>query len=71
MNVMSGNEKQTVVEEVTDLDVVHPERSLLVVAEAELPPEHVEDVLVLHHAVALQTPRPRPPAHDLLPAVAL
>ena len=32
---------------VADLDIVHPERSLLVVAEAEFPAEDVEDVLVL------------------------
>ena len=40
------NEKWTL-EWVADLDIVHPERSLLVVAEAEFPAEDVEDVLVL------------------------
>ena len=37
------------------IDIVHPEWRLLVIAEAQLAPEHVEDVLVLHHGVALQT----------------
>ena len=41
------------------LDVKHPERGLLVIAEAELAPEHVEDILVLHHGVALETARGR------------
>lgn len=48
------------------LDVKHPERSLLVIAEAQLAPEHVEDVLVLHHSVALETARAlAPPTHPL------
>ena len=54
---------------VADLDIVHPERSLLVVAEAEFPAEDVEDVLVLEHGVALQTPGSRASADDLLPGV--
>ena len=48
------------------LDVKHPERSLLVIAEAQLAPEHVEDVLVLHYGVALETARAlAPPTHPL------
>ena len=51
------------------LDVKHPERGLLVIAEAQLAPEHVEDVLVLHHGVTLETPRARAPTTDPLPDI--
>ena len=51
------------------LDVEHPERGLLVIAEAQLAPEHVEDVLVLHHGVTLETPRARALATDPLPDI--
>ena len=51
------------------LDVKHPERSLLVIAEAQLAPEHVEDVLVLHHGVALEAARALAPATHPLPDI--
>ena len=51
------------------LDIVHPEWRLLVIAEAQLAPEDVENVLMFDHRVALQTSRPRAPADDLLPGV--
>ena len=51
------------------LDVKHPERGLLVIAEAELAPEHVEDVLVLYHGVALETARTRALATHPLPDI--
>ena len=51
------------------LDIVHPEWRLLVIAEAQLAPEHVEDVLVLHHGVALQTAGARASATDPLPDI--
>ena len=51
------------------IDIVHPEWRLLVIAEAQLAPEHVEDVLVLHHGVALQTAGARASATDPLPDI--
>ena len=53
----------------TCLDIEHPERRLLIIAEAQLAPEDVENVLMFDHRVALQTSRPRAPADDLLPGV--
>ena len=42
----------------TRLDIEHPERRLLIIAEAQLTPEDVENVLMFDHRVALQTSRP-------------
>ena len=52
-------------------DMIHPQRSLLVIAEAELSSKHVESVLVLHHAVTLQTSGSWAFTHYPLPTVAL
>ena len=47
----------------------HPQGGLLVIAEAELTTKDVEDVLVLHHGVSLETPRRITCSCHLVPGV--